>query len=288
MGLRALAFTKMHGTGNDFVVVTRDAIPAGREPDGIAIMASHRRFGVGSDGLLIIGPGGDDYDLDMVFHNPDGTIAEMCGNGLRCVAKYAYDHHLVHGLIFRVRTGAGILPVEVTVGAEGKVYAVECDMGAPKFACQDIPMIWDEDTAIDVPFTFLHGDHKHDVRLTAVSMGNPHVVIPVEDVASLKVSHLGPPIETHPIFPDKTNVEFVQRLSDDKVQIRIWERGAGETWSCGTGICAVFAALRAQGQAGDHLTVEVKGGTVETRWSDEGHILMKGPAVEVFAGSMLV
>lgn len=288
MGLKPLAFTKMHGTGNDFLVVTREALPEGKDPAALAIVTSHRRFGVGSDGLLIIGPGDSEADLTMDFHNPDGSLAEMCGNGLRCVAKYAYDHRLVHGTSFRVRTGAGILPVEVTVGAEGKAYAVECDMGAPVFECARIPVTWPEESAINAPLLVPHGDHEHEVQFTAVSMGNPHAVILVDEVEKLKVSHLGPPIETHAIFPAKTNVEFVQRLSPERVMLRIWERGAGETWSCGTGICAVFAALRVQGLCGDALTVEVKGGTVETRWSPAGTILMKGPAIEVFQGTMLV
>lgn len=288
MGLKPLPFTKMHGTGNDFVVVRRSDLPEGKDPGAIAILSSHRRFGVGSDGLLLVSLAEGDADLEMTFYNPDGTTAEMCGNGLRCVAKYAYDHRLVHGTTFRVQTGAGIKDVEVTVGAEGRVYAVECNMGAPVFTCQEIPVHWSEDTAIHQPLKVPHGDHEHLVRFTAVSMGNPHAVIPVDDLDNLKVSHLGPPIETHPIFPAKTNVEFVQQLSRDRVAIRIWERGAGETWSCGTGICAVFAALRAHGDCDDALTVEVKGGTVETRWTDAGEILMKGPAVEVFSGTMLV
>ena len=288
MGLKRLAFTKMHGTGNDFVVVTKDALPEGKDRGGIAIVTGHRRFGVGSDGLLIIGPGRDGADLEMIFHNPDGSIAEMCGNGLRCVAKYAYDHHLVHGTRFSFLTGAGIKPVEVTVGAEGKVYAVECDMGAPIFACADIPVNLPLAEAVNEEMTIRHGDHEHRERFTAVSMGNPHAVILRDNVDDLKIGHLGPVIETDPLFPRKTNVEFVERINEERVKIRIWERGAGETWSCGTGICAVFAALNRMKLCGDHLTVEVKGGEVETRYDAAGHILMKGPAVEVFSGEMLV
>ncbi|MEO7995416.1 MAG: diaminopimelate epimerase [bacterium] len=288
MGLKSLPFTKMHGTGNDFVVVTADAIPDGKDPGSIAIVTSHRRFGVGSDGLLIIGPGRGDADLEMIFYNPDGTLAEMCGNGLRCVAKYAYDHHLVHGLQFNVRTGSGIKPVEVTVGAEGKVYAVECDMGVPEFRAAQVPVDWPAEEVIDQPVIFHHGDHAHDYRITCVSMGNPHVVILVDDVERLKLSHLGPMIETHPMFPAKTNAEFVQIVARGHVKIRIWERGAGETWSCGTGICAVFAALHRQGLCDDPLVVEVKGGEVVTRFDSERHILKKGPAVEIYHGEMLV
>ncbi|HYE78752.1 MAG TPA: diaminopimelate epimerase, partial [bacterium] len=285
MGLKRLPFTKMHGTGNDFVVVRAGDIPEGKDPAAIARTVSHRRFGVGSDGLLIVGPERGGADLEMVFHNPDGSLAEMCGNGLRCVAKYAYDRGLVEGRTqFSVLTGGGIKPVDVTVGAEGKVYAVECDMGTPVFGRGEIPVGGEGDEAIDEDLEFQHGDHRHQVRFTAVSMGNPHIVILHDNVDDLKVSHLGPALEAHPLFPQKTNVEFVQRLSPDRVKVRIWERGAGETWSCGTGICAVFAALHRLGHCGDHLVVEVKGGEVETRFGEGGHILKKGPAVEVFSG----
>lgn len=307
MGLKRLPFIKMHGTGNDFVVVRAEDIPDGKDPAAISRTVSHRRFGVGSDGLLIIGPGRDGADLEMIFHNPDGSLAEMCGNGLRCVAKYAADKKLVNGrTAFTFLTGSGVKPVEVTVGAEGKVYAVECDMGAPNFTRSEVPVAplplplgesasrgrgpggGANEEAVDEELEFQHGDHRHQVRFTAVSMGNPHIVILHDNVDDLKVSHLGPALEHHPLFPQKTNVEWVQQLAPDRVKIRIWERGAGETWSCGTGICAVFAALRKLGKAGDHLVVQVKGGEVETRINAAGHILMKGPAVEVFSGEMLV
>ena len=289
MGLKKLPFTKMHGTGNDFVVVRAEDIPEGKDPAAISIAVSHRRLGVGSDGLLIIGPGRDGADLEMVFHNPDGSLAEMCGNGLRCVAKYARDHGLVDTNEFSFFTGDGVKPVTVTVGAEGTVYAVECDMGAPEFQADKVPVRLDGRTEIvDEPLLVPHGDHEHHVRFTAVSMGNPHAVILVDDVDDLKVRHLGPPIESHAVFPKKANVEFVEVLAEDRAKIRIWERGAGETWSCGTGICAVFAALNRLGKCNNHCTVEVKGGEVETRFDDNGHVLMKGPAVEVFSGEILI
>jgi diaminopimelate epimerase len=290
MGLTKLRFTKMHGTGNDFVVVEAKDIPAGRDYAALSQKLSHRRFGIGSDGLLIIGPGREGADLEMIFHNPDGSLAEMCGNGLRCVAKYARDRGLIDRDGFSFMTGSGIKPVTVTRGAEGTVYAVECDMGVPEFAPEKIPVSLNGTTApiLDEPLNVKHGDHDHPIRFGAVSLGNPHAVLVVEDVDTLKLTHLGPPIETHPIFPAKTNVEFAQLLSSDRVKIRIWERGAGETWSCGTGICAVFAVLHRRGLCDAHLTVEVKGGEVETRFNAAGSVLMKGPAVEVFAGEILV
>lgn len=274
-----MKFTKMHGAGNDYVYID-GAAEAIDDPAALARAVSDRNFGIGGDGLILILPSAV-ADVRMRIFNPDGSEAEMCGNGLRCVAKYAYDHGLVPRLTMTVETGAGLLPVELFANPAGRVERVRVNMGRPRLTRGEIPMagpaaeqvIDDELTVLDRIF-----------RITCVSMGNPHCVIFVDDVATFPVALYGAAIENHPLFPRRTNVEFVQVLSPGEVRQRTWERGAGETLACGTGASAVTVAGLLTGRTGGRLLNHLAGGDLELAWDGSGEVFMTGPAAEVFTG----
>jgi len=275
-------FTKMHGAGNDYVYVNcfEESVP---NPEQVAIRVANRNFGIGSDGLILIMPSAT-ADLRMRMFNSDGSESEMCGNGIRCVAKYAYDHGIVTKQEIVAETGAGVLTLQLFTGADRKVNKVRVNMGAPRLSRAEIPMTGEPagGRVIAQPMEIL----DTTLGVTCVSMGNPHCVIFVDDVASFQVEKYGPLIENHEIFPRRTNVEFVQVISRTEVRQRTWERGAGETLACGTGASAVCAAAHLNGLTERKILNHLSGGELELEWADDGAIYMTGPAVEVFSGDI--
>jgi diaminopimelate epimerase len=274
-----MKFTKMHGAGNDYVYVDGFAESVD-DPAGLAQAVSDRHFGVGGDGLILILPS-TVADVRMRIFNADGSEAEMCGNGLRCVAKYAYDHGLVDRLEITIETGAGLLGVAMVTNTAGRIDRVRVNMGRPRLTRAEIPLSGPpEERVIDQELTVL----DRAFRISCVSMGNPHCVIFVDDVANFPVATYGPAIEHHPLFPRRTNVEFVQVLNPGEVRQRTWERGAGETLACGTGAAAVTVAGLLTGRTGHRLLNHLAGGDLEMAWDGTGEVIMTGPAVEVFTG----
>ncbi len=274
-----MKFTKMHGAGNDYVYIDC-FVEQVEDPAALALRVSARNFGIGSDGLILILPSVV-ADLRMRMFNADGSEAEMCGNGVRCVAKYAYDHGLVDRLQIEVETGNGVLPLQLFTGASGRVEQVRVNMGVPGLNRADLPMngVADEQAvAIALPLD------DATIEVTCVSMGNPHAVIFVDDVENCAVEKIGPQIENHPWFPQRINVEFVQLLSRTEVIQRTWERGAGETLACGTGASAVTVAGVLTGRTERKILNHLRGGDLQLEWLEEGSVLMTGPAVEVFSG----
>ena len=274
-----MKFTKMHGAGNDYVYVDGFTETVD-DPAALARTISDRHFGVGGDGLILILPSAA-AAVRMRIFNADGSEAEMCGNGLRCVAKYAYDHGLVDRLNITIETGAGLLAVEMSTNQQGLVDRVRVNMGRPRLVRGEIPMLGPPDQpAIDQELQVL----DRTLRINCVSMGNPHCVIFVDDVADFPVAVYGPAIEHHPLFPRRTNVEFVQVLSPEEVRQRTWERGAGETLACGTGAAAVTVAGLLTGRTGHRLLNHLAGGDLEMSWNGTDEVFMTGPAAEVFTG----
>jgi diaminopimelate epimerase len=274
-----MKFTKMHGAGNDYVYINcfEEQID---DPVILAQRVSNRNFGIGSDGLILILPS-EQADVHMRMFNSDGSEAEMCGNGIRCVAKYAFDHGLVEKLQITVATGNGILPLELFTGDSGLVERVQVNMGAPKLTRAELPMTGEpgeQAVAIRLPLG------QDNVEVTCVSMGNPHCVIFVDDVESCVVEQVGPLIEKHVWFPNRINVEFVQVVSRTEVIQRTWERGAGETLACGTGASAVTVAGVLTGRTERKIVNHLRGGDLQMEWFEEGPVMMTGPAVEVFSG----
>ncbi len=276
-----MKFTKMQGAGNDYVYVNCFEEKVAN-PSEVAVKVSNRNFGIGSDGLILIMPS-EVADVRMRMFNSDGSESEMCGNGIRCVAKYAYDHGIVGKKEITAETGAGILTLQLFAGETDKVEKVRVNMGAPRLSRKEIPMLGDGSArVINEPLNILHTTF----HITCVSMGNPHCVIFVDDAEKFPVEKYGPIIENHDLFPRRTNVEFVQVLSPTEVRQRTWERGAGETLACGTGASAVTAAAVLNGLTGKKIVNHLSGGDLEMEWADDGCIYMTGPAVEVFAGEI--
>lgn len=274
-----MKFTKMHGAGNDYVYVDGFSENVA-DPAAMARAVSDRHFGIGGDGLILILPS-ERADVRMRIYNADGSEAEMCGNGLRCVAKYAFDHGLVKSLNITVETGAGLLPVEMFANGAGRIDRVRVNMGKPRLTRGEIPMTGPADErVIDRELQVL----DRSFRITCVSMGNPHCVIFVDDVDTFPVATYGPAIEHHQLFPRRTNVEFVQVLSSTEVRQRTWERGAAETLACGTGASAVTVAGLLTGRTGPQLLNHLRGGDLELAWDSVGDVFMTGPAAEVFTG----
>ncbi len=279
--MNILHFIKMHGLGNDYVYVDifAENVP---DPVGLAPRISDRRRGVGGDGLVLIGPS-DKADARMRIFNTDGSEAEMCGNAVRCVGKYLYESGRARKEDLTVETLAGIRRLRLDVFA-GRVERVRVDMGPPSFDPRALPM--------NVPEPdFLHREITAGGEVflgTAVSVGNPHLVIPVPDPAALDLPRLGPLLERHPLFPRRVNTEFVRALASDLIEMRVWERGSGETSACGTGACAVLAALAANGFTGRSAVVRLPGGDLDIEWAEDGTLYMTGPAEMVFRGEYLV
>jgi len=271
-----MKFTKMHGAGNDYVYVDVTKKPLKGDVPAIARAVSDRRTGVGSDGLILIAKSRS-ADFRMIMYNADGSEGEMCGNGIRCIAKYVVDHGLTKKKKLAIETKGGTVGIEV----HAKNGEVTVAMGAPRPLPKSFHVAADGAPRL-LPATVRAGDRAFDA--TVVSMGNPHCVIEVDDVANFPVTTLGPLIENHPDFPSRVNVEFVQVFSPSRVKQRTWERGSGETFACGSGACAVGAALRAKGRTAERAAIELLGGTLTIRVAADGAIFMTGPAVEVFSG----
>ena len=274
-----MKFTKMHGAGNDYVYINgfEEQID---DPAALAQQVSNRQFGIGSDGLILILPSSV-ADVRMRMFNIDGSEGEMCGNGIRCVAKYAYDHGLVSKLEMTVETGGGNLYLTMSVGSSGLVEQVCVDMGEPGLKRGDVPMLGSAgEDAVSVPLEVA----GQQFEVTCVSMGNPHAVIFVDDVEAFPVVEIGQQIENHSWFPERVNVEFVQVLSPTEVIQRTWERGSGETLACGTGASAVTVAGVLTGRTERKIINHLRGGDLELEWLETGAVTMTGPAVEVFQG----
>ncbi|MFP4354276.1 MAG: diaminopimelate epimerase [Phycisphaerae bacterium] len=274
-----MRFTKMHGIGNDYVYVDGFDQTV-QSPAQLAIRMADRHRGVGGDGLILVLPS-QTADVRMRMFNSDGSEGQMCGNGIRCVAKYAYDHDRARKNPLTVETAAGIKTIELTVDDSDRVTAARVDMGEPILNPADIPARLDGDRAVGVAIEA--GDRIWPVTL--VSMGNPHAVIYVDDLPAIDLTVLGPPLELHELFPERMNVHFVQVHSDDEVAMATWERGSGITQACGTGASAVCVAGLLTGNSGRAITAHLPGGDLQLEWDENtNHVFMTGPAEEVFSG----
>ena len=274
-----MRFTKMHGLGNDYVYVDCVNGPPVKDPAAVAVKVSDRHFGIGSDGLILIGRS-EVADAHMRMFNADGSEGEMCGNGLRCVAKYVHDHGIARKPQLKIETGRGVLTVDLEV-TNGKAERVRVNMGTPILKSADIPTTLPGDPPVDVAFTA----NGVSCRGTCVSMGNPHVVIYGSDLAEIPLEAVGPRIENAPEFPRRINVHFVEVHSESEVTMRTWERGSGITLACGTGACAVCVAGVLTARTGRKLLAHLPGGDLELEWNEaDNHVYMTGPATEVFSG----
>ena len=275
-----MRFTKMHGIGNDYVYV--DCLHERvADPGRAARIVSDRHFGIGSDGLILICPS-EDADFRMEMYNADGSQGAMCGNGIRCVGKYVYDHGLTDREQIRIETKSGIKTLDMTV-QDGKVSQVKVAMGAPILKASQIPIRTKREQAIDMPMEV----NGREYRITGVSMGNPHAVVYVDDVAGFDIEKWGPGFEKHPLFPDRINTEFCKVTDPQTIQMRVWERGAGETMACGTGACAAAVSSILNGYTKEQVTVRLLGGDLTIFWDrEEDQVYMTGPAVEVFSGEI--
>ncbi len=275
-------FTKMHGLGNDYVYVNCFAEYI-REPERIARQISDRHFGVGSDGLILIGPS-KKADFKMEIYNADGSRAEMCGNGIRCLAKYVYEHKLTDKKELLVETLAGIRRLWLRVSGE-QVEEVTVDMGYPILQADKIPIISENSRVVQEKITI----HQTEYRMTGVSMGNPHAVVYVKRVKGIDLERMGPEFEYHGRFPKRVNVEFAEVTDRNNIKVRVWERGAGETMACGTGACASVVASVLNDLTERQVTVKLKGGELTVLWSEkDGKVYMTGPAVTVYDGEIRV
>ena len=273
-----MKFTKMHGLGNDYVYVNcfEEKID---NPPAVARFVSDRHFGIGSDGLIMINPS-KTADFEMEMYNADGSRGEMCGNGIRCVAKYVYDYGLTDKTQISVETLGGIKYLDLTV-EDGKVSLVKVDMGKPELEADRIPIISEREQVIDEPIE-VDGKEYH---MTGVSMGNPHAVIYVDDVKGLDLEKIGSKFENHERFPKRINTEFVHCIDRQTVEMRVWERGSGETLACGTGACAVAVSSILNNLTDTQVTVKLLGGDLQIEWDREkDRVFMTGPATVVFDG----
>lgn len=277
-----MKFTKMHGCGNDYIYVdgSREQIEEAKKPE-IVKRLSDRHFGIGGDGVIFINPS-QEADFEMEMYNMDGSRAEMCGNGIRCVAKFVYDKGLTNQTKISIISCGKIKYLELFV-TDGKVSTVKVNMGAPVLQAQEIPVLADTQEVIAQRIEVEDTVYE----MTCVSMGNPHAVIFVDEVSSLPIEQIGPLFENHVRFPKRTNTEFVRILDKDTVEMRVWERGTGETLACGTGACAVAVAGVLNGLTNEKVTVKLLGGILEIEWDrKENLVFMTGPAATVFEGEI--
>lgn len=275
-----MKFTKMHGCGNDYIYVNCMEEPL-ENPEKVAVSVSDRHFGIGSDGLILICPS-DEADFRMVMYNADGSEGAMCGNGIRCVAKYVYDYGLTDKKTISIETKTGVKYLDLTVD-QGKVASVKVNMGAPILKPEQIPVNLGKETCIN---ELLSIDGK-DYFITCVSMGNPHAVVFVEDTKSLPLGQIGPLFEHHPVFPNRVNTEFVQVLNRKEVNMRVWERGSGETLACGTGACATAVACVLNQKTEPEITVHLTGGDLQLFYDKENAtVWMTGPAAIICNGEI--
>ncbi len=276
-----IKFTKMHGLGNDYVYID---CTKNEEPKNIIDLAkfvSNRHFGIGSDGLILICPSST-CDFQMKMYNYDGTQAQMCGNGIRCVGKYVYDKGLTNKKIITIETLAGIKTLDLNI-KNGKVETVKVDMGEPILEPKKIPVISEENPVKNLK---IFAQDKEFI-FTCVSMGNPHAITIVEDVENLNVEKYGKILETDEHFPEKANIEFIQIIDNTHIKMRVWERGSGETFACGTGASAVAVACNLNGYTKEEVIIELLGGNLQIKWDKENnHVYMIGPATTVFEGEI--
>jgi diaminopimelate epimerase len=273
-----MKFTKMHGCGNDYVYVNGFEQTIKDKP-AFARAVSDRHFGIGSDGAIFINPS-EEADFEMEMYNADGTRAEMCGNGIRCVGKYVYDKGLTDKIHICVASFGNPKYLDLFV-ENGKVVSVRVDMGAPILEANKVPVKSTMQESVNEPITV----NGTEYRMTCVSMGNPHAVVFMDDVANLDIAAIGPYFEKHPVFPNRTNTEFVEILDKNHVSMRVWERGTGETLACGTGCCATVVACVLNGLTENKVKVKVLGGEIEVEWDrKENLVYMTGPAATVFEG----
>jgi diaminopimelate epimerase len=277
-----MKFTKLHGLGNDYVYVNcfEEAL-AGVDLPELARRVSDRHFGIGGDGLILILPS-ERADFRMRVFNNDGSEAKNCGNGLRCVSKYVFDHGLTNQTTFTVETLGGIVTPVVSLGEDGKVEQVTIDMGEPRFERASIPMTGIPEEQAREEIIEVNGKA---FTMTAVSMGNPHTILFMDEVRDEDVLTYGPQIEFHEWFPERTNVEFIQVLGRQEILFRVWERGSGVTLACGTGACAAVVAAVLSGKTDREVTVHLAGGDLFIEWREsDNRVYMTGPATEVFSG----
>lgn len=277
-----MKFTKMHGIGNDYVYINcfKEVV---KDPAAVAKFVSDRHFGIGADGLILIKPS-DIADCEMDMYNLDGSQGAMCGNGIRCVAKYVFDYGIVNKTSISIATRSGIKYLDLSV-KDGRVSMVKVNMGSPILTASQIPVVSSKEEVIDEP---LEVDGT-TYRITAVSMGNPHAIVYMDDVDSLEIDKIGPAFENHIAFPDRVNTEFVKVIDPHTVQMRVWERGSGETLACGTGACAVAVASILNGltDGSRPVTVKLLGGNLQIFWDrQENLVYMTGPASTVFDGEI--
>jgi diaminopimelate epimerase len=275
-----MRFTKMHGAGNDYVYVDCFQEPFPTDPAELARRLSDRHFGIGGDGLILICPS-ERADARMRMFNADGSEAEMCGNGVRCVAKYVYDHHIAHKEKLRIETGRGVLTLELEVEAD-KARRVRVDMGEPILQADLIPTTLPGSPVVNQELLVA----GRTLRVTCVSMGNPHCVTYVDRLSDDWVLGIGPKVETDGHFSKRVNAEFVEVVGPNEVRMRVWERGSGETLACGTGACAVCVAGVLTARTARRLVVHLPGGDLELEWAENNHVYLTGPAVEVFSGDV--
>lgn len=278
-----MRFTKLHGLGNDYIYI--DAISqdlSAYDLPALSRVLSDRNFGIGGDGIILVSPS-EIADFAMRIYNSDGSEAEMCGNGMRAFAKFVYEHGLTEKTSLEVETYAGIIKPVLTV-EDGKVTLIRVDLGEPRLARSEIPMAGEpaDQPVIAEPLQV----NGHDLKITCVSMGNPHCVVFVDDADSFPVRELGPVIECHPLFPRKTNVEFASIDDRRNIQMRVWERGAGVTLACGTGASATVVAAVLNDLADRTARVSLLGGDLFIEWAEDNHVFLTGPADEAFSGEV--
>ncbi len=274
-----IKFTKMHGIGNDYIYINcMESMPE-RLPE-LAVEMSDRHFGAGGDGIVLICPS-DIADFKMRMFNNDGSEARMCGNASRCIAKYVHDHGLTDREEISLETLSGVKVLSLNMDSRGEVESVTVDMGEPELRAVLVPAKSASERIIEEPVDTSCGE----VRVTAVSMGNPHGVVFVDKIEDVDFDCLGPELECHPLWPDRANIEFLEILSPSEARMRVWERGTGETLACGTGACASAVAAALTGRCGRRVTVHLRGGDLQIEWAANGHVMMTGGATEVFEGN---
>lgn len=273
-----MIFTKMHGLGNDYVCINcfRERV---EDPPGFARTLCDRHYGIGADGLILICPS-KVSDFKMEIYNSDGSVAGMCGNGIRCLGKYVYDYRLTGKETLSIETKSGIRNMQLHI-QDGKACGAMVDMGVPRLNAHSIPILSEKDLVINDPIEV----QKKNYRMTGISMGNPHAVIFLEEINGISLEETGRELEFHPRFPERANIEFCHVTARDRMEIRVWERGVGETLACGTGACAAVVASVLNDLTDEEVIVKLLGGELSVRWDRKvNHVFLEGPAVKVFDG----
>ena len=273
-----MIFTKMHGLGNDYVCINcfRERV---EDPPGFARALCDRHYGIGADGLILICPS-KVSDFKMEIYNSDGSVAGMCGNGIRCLGKYVYDYRLTGKETLSIETKSGIRNMHLQI-QDGKACGAMVDMGVPRLNAHSIPILSEKDLVINDPIEV----QKKNYRMTGISMGNPHAVIFLEEINGISLEETGRELEFHPRFPERANIEFCHVTARDRMEIRVWERGVGETLACGTGACAAVVASVLNDLTDEEVIVKLLGGELSVRWDRKvNHVFLVGPAVKVFDG----